>query len=141
MFLKESEMGAWGMGIFENDTACDFAAAVAEGSGLLVLERALDRVLASETNYLEAPDADVGLAAADIVARLKGRPGAQTAYTAKIDAWVERSKSTPSEALIEKARRSIARILTEPSELLELWQDSADFEVWKSGVEDVSRRL
>ncbi len=134
-------MGAWGIGIFENDTACDFAATVAEGNGLLVLENALDRVLAAETNYLEAPDAEEGLAAADIVARLKGRPGAQTAYTAKIDAWVQRSKATPSEVLIEKARRSIARILTEPSELLELWQDTADFEVWKSSVEEVSRRL
>jgi hypothetical protein len=134
-------MGAWGKGTFENDTACDFAANVAEGNGLVVLEEALDRVLASETNYLEAPDAEEGLAAADIVARLNGRPGAQTSYTATIDAWVERSKSTPSEALIEKARRSITRILTGPSELLELWQDSADFEVWKGSVEEVSRRL
>jgi hypothetical protein len=134
-------MGAWGKGTFENDTACDFAANVAEENGLVVLEQALDRVLASETNYLEAPDAEEGLAAADIVARLNGSPGAQTAYTAKIDAWVERSKTTPSEALIEKARRSITRILTEPSELLELWRDSRDFEVWKSSVEEVSRRL
>jgi hypothetical protein len=134
-------MGAWGKGTFENDTACDFAATVADGNGLVALEQALDRVLASETNYLEAPDAEEGLAAADIVARLNGNPGAQTSYTATIDAWVERSKSTPSEVLIEKARRSIARILTEPSELLELWKDSADFEVWKRSVEEVSRRL
>jgi hypothetical protein len=134
-------MGAWGKGTFENDTACDFATTVTEGNGPVVLEQALDRVLASETNYLEAPDAEEGLAAADIVARLNGSPGARTAYTATIDAWVERSKSTPSEALIEKARRSITRILTEPSELLELWQDSVDFEVWKWNVEEVSRRL
>ena len=134
-------MGAWGNGTFENDTACDFAATVAEGNGLVVLEEALDRVLASETNYLEAPDAEEGLAAADIVARLNGSSGAQTSYTAAIDAWVERSKSTPSQALIEKARRSITRILTQPSELLELWQDSADFEAWKRSVEEVSRRL
>jgi hypothetical protein len=134
-------MGAWGNGTFENDTACDFAANVAEGNGLEVLEQALDRVLASETNYLEAPDAQEGLAAADIVARLNGSPGAQTGYTAEIDAWVERSKSTPSEALIEKARRSITRVLAEPSELLELWQESGDFEVWKASVEEVLRRL
>ncbi len=34
-------MGAWGKGTFENDTACDFAATVAEGNGLVVLEQAL----------------------------------------------------------------------------------------------------
>jgi hypothetical protein len=134
-------MGAWGKGTFENDTACDFAATVAEGIGFVVLEQALDRVLASETDYLEAPNAEEGLAAADIVARLNGSPGAQTSYTATTDAWVERSESTPSDALIEKARRSIKRILTQPSELLELWQDTADFEVWKRSVEEVSLRL
>lgn len=141
MFLTESDMGAWGTGIFENDTACDFAATIAEGNGLVGLEQALDRVLESETNYLEAPDAEEGLAAADIVARLKGSPGAQTSYTALIDAWVERSKSTPSEHVIEKARRSIIRILAEHSELLELWQDSTEFEIWKHNVEEVARRL
>ncbi len=134
-------MGAWGKGTFENDKACDFAANVAEGSGLVLLEQALDRVLASEATYLDASDAEKGLAAADIVARLKGSPGDQTSYTARIDAWIERSKSKPSDALIEKARRSIARILTEPSALLELWQDSGDLEVWKQSVDEVSRRL
>ena len=133
-------MGAWGIGTFENDTACDFAAEVAEESGLVVLEQALDRVLAS-TNYLEARDAEEGLAAADIVARLNGSPGDRDAYTATIDTWVERSKTTPSEALIEKARRSVTRILTAPSALLELWQDSGDFGAWKGSVEEVSRRL
>jgi hypothetical protein len=105
------------------------------------LEQALDRVLKSETNYLEAPDAEEGLAAADIIARMKGSTGAQTSYTALIDAWVERSKSTPSEDMIEKARRSIIRILAEHSELLELWQDSTEFEIWKRNVEEVARRL
>jgi hypothetical protein len=131
-------MGAWGIGTFENDTACDFAAEVAEASGLVVLEQALDRVLAS-TNYLEARDAEEGLAAADIVARLNGSPGDRDAYTAEID--VERSRTTPSEALIEKARRSVTRILTEPSELLQLWQVSGDFGAWKDSVKEVSRRL
>jgi hypothetical protein len=134
-------MGAWGSGVFENDTACDFAASVAKGDDLAVLERALDRVLASKGNYLEAPDAAEGLAAADVVARLKGHPGIQTAYTASIDAWVERSQSAPSEELVEKSRRSIARILTEPSELLDLWRESEEFEAWKRAVEDLSARL
>jgi hypothetical protein len=134
-------MGAWGCGTFENDTACDFADTVAGENGLVVLEQALDRVLATGTNYLEAPDAEEGLAAADIVARLNGTASAQTSYTATIDAWVERSKLTPSKALIEKAQCSITRILTEPSELFELWQQSPDFEAWRRSVEEISKRL
>jgi len=43
--------------------------------------------------------------------------------------------------LIEKAQRSTKRILTEPSERLELWQDSPDFEAWERSVEQVAGRL
>jgi hypothetical protein len=138
---RESKVGAWGTGIFENDAASDFATSVAESEGLKVLEQALDRVLASEGNYLEAPDAEEGLAAAEIVARLMGRSGIRTPDTAPIDAWVERMASAPSEELVEKARRSITRILTEPSEILELWQESDDYAAWRRAVEDVAERL
>ena len=134
-------MGAWGVGVFENDTACDFAADVAEGEDFTALDNALDRVLAAEGKRLQVSDAEEGLAAADIVARLKGNPGARTAYTAAIDAWVARVKLVPTQATIDKARRSIVRILAEPSELLELWQETKDFDLWKRAVEDVSGRL
>jgi hypothetical protein len=134
-------MGAWGPGVFENDTACDFASAVADGGGIPALALALDRVLSSEGDYLEAPDAAEGLAAAEIIARLRGSPGKETAYTASIDAWIKGLQTTASDELIEKAKRSIVRILTEPSELLELWAASDDFDGWKCSVEDLSKRL
>lgn len=50
-------MGAWGTGVFDNDTACDFASAVVDGGGMTALVEALDRVALSGDNYLEAPDA------------------------------------------------------------------------------------
>jgi len=43
--------------------------------------------------------------------------------------------------LVDKAKRAIARILLEPSELLELWTESNDFEGWKRAVEGVAQRL
>ena len=55
-------MGAWGPEVFENDIACDFASTVAEGGGVPALTQALDRVLSSEGDYPEAPDAEEGLA-------------------------------------------------------------------------------
>jgi hypothetical protein len=134
-------MGTWGPGVFDNDTACDFALAVANSGGLRALVQALDRVVSSDGDYLEAPDATEGLAAAEIVARLKGSPGQQTGYTASIDAWIKGLKTGVSDELVEKAKRSIVRILTEPSELLELWTASDDFDGWKRSVEEVSKRL
>lgn len=134
-------MGAWGSGVFENDTACDFASSVADGGGIAALNQAIDRVLSSGASYLEAQDAEEGLAAADIVARLRGSPGQQTAYTASIDSWIANSKAVASDELAKKAKQSIARILVEPSELLELWTESDEFDGWKRRVEELVQRL
>ncbi len=134
-------MGAWGTGIFENDDASDYANTIVDGHDTGVLERTLDRVLAIGTGYLEAPDSSEALAAADMIACLLGRPGDDTPYSEKIDAWVRKVKITPSSQLIDKARRTVSRVLTEPSELLELWQESDEFEIWKASVESLSGRL
>jgi hypothetical protein len=134
-------MGAWGPGVFENDIACDFAAGIAVSGDLAFLERTLDRVLAVHGGYLEAPEANEALVAADIIARLKGSPGVRSSYTAAIEEWVEHQPMSPSEEVVEKARACIARILTEPSEILELWTESGELEAWKRAVEEVSERL
>ena len=114
---------------------------VAEGGGVTALAEAIERVLSVEGGYLEAPDAEEGLAAAEIIARLSVRPGQRDAYTAAIGAWISASPVQVSDELREKARRSLARILTAPSELLELWTASGDFDGWKRVVEGVAQRL
>jgi len=134
-------MGAWGVGTFENDTACDFAAEVAGRLNLSKIECALDRVLNAVESYVEAPDGEEALAAAEIVARLNNRPGAKTAYTEQIDLWVGRMKTVPPAALIDKARRGATRIVLPPSELLELWEESGDFDTWKASVNELLSRL
>jgi Domain of unknown function (DUF4259) len=133
-------MGTWGPGVFENDAASDFASDVINGGGVPALARAIDRVLALKSNYLEAPDSQEGLAAAEVIARLSGNPGQQAGDTASIDAWVRGQAKVPDE-LIKKAKRSVTRILTEPSELLELWMDSDEFDDWKRSMEELAQRL
>jgi hypothetical protein len=71
----------------------------------------------------------------------KGEFGDRTAYTEEIDKWVERVKLAPSDALVEKARRTITRIATGPSELHDLWSESGELESWKSSLEGVLQRL
>jgi hypothetical protein len=46
-------VGAWGFDVFENDTACDYAAEVAEGSDLSGIEGKLDHILRIGTAYLK----------------------------------------------------------------------------------------
>lgn len=134
-------MGAWGVDTFENDTACDYALEVTKDSNFARMESTLDRTLSTGGEYLEAPDAEEVLAAAEIIARLRGQFGQRTAYTQQIDEWVGRVNLSPSGELVEKARRCVVRVMTQPSELLDLWTESDQFESWQSSVEGLLRRL
>ena len=134
-------MGAWGTGIFDNDTACDWAYGLEETNDLSLIESALDKVLNIGGEYLDAGDAEVALAAAETVARLKGNWGIRDSYTEAMDKWVETARLTPSQTIIEKALRAIERTLSGPSELLELWGETEDFIAWEESVKDLNKRL
>ncbi len=47
----------------------------------------------------------------------------------------------PPDSLREKARRSVARIMEEPSELLELWMESDESDAWKKSANELMSRL
>jgi Domain of unknown function (DUF4259) len=134
-------MGAWGTGIFDNDTACDWAYDLKETSDLSLIESAFDKVLKVGAEYLIASEAEKALAAAETVARLKGNWGIRDSSTETVDKWVEKNRLTPPQDLIEKALKAIERALYKPSELLELWSESDEFTVWEESVKDLSKRL
>jgi hypothetical protein len=134
-------MGAWGCGVFENDTACDFAAAVADGGGFPLVDRALSRVLARGADYLEALEAEEGLAAAEIVARMNDGGGSRTSYTETVDAWIAASRVVVPPKRRELAKRAVARVLCDPSEIVELWTESEQADRWRRSVETLLARL
>lgn len=134
-------MGAWDTGIFDNDTACDWACGLKDAHDRALIERTLDAVLDVGDDYLEAPEAEEALAAAETLARLLGRGGVRNAYTEAVDAWVAAHPGRPSPELLDKARRAVARILGADSELRELWEDSDDADAWRQAVEDLQARL
>jgi Domain of unknown function (DUF4259) len=133
-------MGAWGAGIYENDDACDFAGEVAEGSDLSRVEEALDGVLNVGDDYLEAPEASQGLAAADVVARLRGQRGDRDGSAGTIEKWIQRTKPALSDELVQKAGQVVVRVRTEPSELLELWSEGDPSE-WLGVLDALTQRL
>jgi len=134
-------MGAWSHEAFGNDDAADWIAQLEERNDLGLVESTLDAVLAIGDDYLEAPEASEAIAAAEVVARLQGRPGNGDADTEAVDEWVARVKLPAPPALIAKARRALDRILTEPSELMELRDESEDAAAWRASVEDLKARL
>ena len=127
-------MGAWSHEPFGNDTAADWTYDLEETKDLSYIEAALDRVLECGAEYLEAPEAEEALAAIEVIAKLLGKGSQSDAYTESVDAWVSATKLKPPSSLLEKAQHAISRIISEDSELLELWQESEDSEAWHASV-------
>lgn len=134
-------MGAWGSGIFENDTASDWAFGLEGVADTSLIDDTFGKVLSVGGANLEAPDAEEGLAAAEAVARMKGKWGVRDAYTEPMDEWIETTKLTPTEDLVHKAVAVVDRVLSEPSELLELWAETDELETWKTTLADLRTRL
>ncbi len=130
-------MGAWGIGTFDNDEASDWLYDLEGSEGTALIEESLDRVLAEE-DYPESPDCANALAAAEIVAALKGAPAPGLPEDAMN--WISANPSTPSTGLIDKASSAVQKVKA-ASELRELWEESEDFDAWLACVEDVEQRL
>jgi len=134
-------MGAWGTGLFENDEAMDFAADVVERGGLQLVEDVLEELVDLADDFVEASEGEQVLVAAEIVAALAGRPAAD--YPDELAEWLDGQEMAPDDALIDIARRAVQRVLTEPSDLLELWEQAGDDEYaeWRAGAEALIARL
>ncbi len=135
-------MGAWGSGIYENDDALELLEEVTGGGGLESVEAALGRVLEIGEDYLEAPEGSQGLAAADVVSRLRGRNVPADSGVAELELWLEDVDFFVGKATVEQARAAVARVMRKPSELMEVWAESGSLdEAWARAVALVARRL
>lgn len=137
-------MGTWAVSAFGNDFALDWAEDLQESKDLFFIENTLNNVLGPDcAEHLEAPFGAEGLAAIEVLARLYGKPGEPEEDTEDIDAWVEEvgAKVKRRPDLIEKSLRAIEHILSERSELRELWQDSDEYDNWRASVENLKARI
>jgi hypothetical protein len=88
--------------------------------------------LASE-DYLEAPEASEAVAAVEVLAKLLGKGTQSDSYTEKVDEWVNSVSLIPDSALLTKARLALDRVLSENSELRELWEETESTE-WQDSI-------
>lgn len=137
-------MGTWAVSAFGNDFALDWAEDLQESKDLFFIENTLNNVLGQDcAEYLEAPFAAEGLAAVEVLARLQGKPGEPEEDIEDIDAWVAEvsAKVKRRHDLVEKSLRAIDHILSERSELRELWQESDEYDNWRASVENLKARI
>lgn len=134
-------MGAWGELAFDNDTANDWAYGLEDVDDLSLVEAALAAVEETGPAYLDADLGSEALAACEVLARLRGRHGYRNAYTEKVDAWAAAHAAlVVSPALVTRAAAVLDRVLADPSELCELWEEG-DGGAWRATVADLRRRV
>jgi hypothetical protein len=133
-------MGAWGPTAFENDDALDWMSELVEGSDLAPLVAALasvtDEVATGED--IDDSDGSNALAAAEVVAALRGRPAAD--LPEELSEWLSRQQA-PDPHLVARARTAVKAVLGPHSDLRELWHESPDFAVWEANVKNLLARL
>ena len=132
--------GGWDVGPFDNDDALDWVWELSESNDISVVEEALQNAI-STSGYLEAPTGSVALAAAEVVAALKGQPRAQ--LPDEVTTWVASHQLEVDDQLVKAARQAIAHVKnSQSSELAQLWSDSEELlNQWHKDLADLERRL
>ena len=130
-------MGAWGSSNFENDDASDWLGEFCDDPNKEAISNAFVAVNEIGDKYLEAPECSMALAAAEVVAALKGVPNQNLPEEAR-ECFVK-LKIKPDSNMISAAVNAVGRIRTD-SELKELWEEQDPAE-WYMAVDDLAARL
>ena len=133
-------MGAWNYGVFDDDTAYDALTDLKNSLDIIAdMERYFDEVIQAEyVGYGEAQYALVSSAVIDSV--ING-----SLYRCDEDDyfdWASSQKCFDFSSLKHKAVKAIDAILSDNSELKELWEENAElYEAWKEDKLSLQKRL
>lgn len=130
-------MGAWGTGSFENDHAADFMIDVLDSGDLSLIREVLDNVLTS-TEYVEAPDAELAIVAAEIVAAARGRASLAALQEEGLADWVARIRPAVDDDPLRQCRDALARILGDNSGLREAWEATGSAHAWRASLVELA---
>lgn len=129
-------MGAWGIKTFENDDSVDWLYELEESSNLSVISGALKE---GDSEYIEAPEGCNILAASEILLALQGKP--RIGLPENAEQWVSKNKGLDSRELNLDAIKALEKVVSENSEIKELWEETEDFEEWINDVTKMKSEL
>jgi hypothetical protein len=132
-------VGTRGFSAFDNDDAMAWVAGLQGSQDTTPIVCALRAVTdLPENEYLELPEAANAVAAAEVVACLKG--AGPSSLPAEVEAWLGSHGSIGTEELVPLALRALDRVKTD-SELKELWDDSDESDEWYNAIRYLETRL
>ncbi|MDG2529642.1 DUF4259 domain-containing protein [Caulobacter endophyticus] len=122
-------MGAWDHGPFDNDEAADFIEDLAEAPDWRTIVRILEHVTKA-AGYLEAPEGEMAVAAAAVVAACLG----DGAVLPEDQRGLKDALGPPPEGAARLARAALTRVVAPASEIDELWQEGDDHDAWLTHI-------
>lgn len=128
-------MGAWGMGVFDDDTSCEVIEDAMDESVPIsdLVKKALS---SSEEEYIEYTECHEIIVAAAMANALINK----VTYEGidNLDNWLSKQAVENVIPLKEKLANALSRVLGESSELNELWAENEDdYPVWKVNLEAI----
>lgn len=130
-------MGAWGHEVFANDSALDWVVDLRNSENVLPITAAL-MVVTKDDKYIEVDEGSAALAAAEVVAALKGK--ALINLPKDVATWIAQHHFEPDTSLVALAIQAIARV-EQSSEVQELWEETEEYSLWRGTIQDLRRRL
>lgn len=129
--------GAWGPGSFDNDDALDWVQSCTESKTPAPIAAALQAAI--KPGALDALEGAAAVAAAELVAVAKGKPG--KSVPRELSDWLKRQSKHEIAKFAPIARKALARVKDpNTSELRQLWKD-ADDKPWMNVVGELDARL
>ncbi|WP_426043858.1 DUF4259 domain-containing protein [Caulobacter sp. DWR3-1-2] len=120
---------AWASGLFDNDEAMDFVGDLAEAPDWRTVVQMLDHVTKT-AGYLEAPEGEIAVAAAAIVAASIG----DVTILPDSHRDLKTALGAAPDGAVALARSALARVVGPASELDELWQEGEDHDAWLTQI-------
>jgi hypothetical protein len=132
-------LSAWGSDSFENDDASDWLVEFCDDPKMETISDALSALAEMDAaEYPGAPECSVAIAAAEVVAAIKGPLDPDSPDDVK--ERVSKLKVKVEPGMVSLGLKAIERIKAN-SELKDLWGESEDFDQWRLAVSKLERRL
>ncbi|WP_415920878.1 DUF4259 domain-containing protein [Tateyamaria sp. SN6-1] len=136
-------MGAWGVGILQDDSALDWVEEAYASEGEEAVRTALETAASARPgDYLEYDEGVAARAAAEVVAASFGAPP-DGIEADGLDTLMEHSDGVAEDdTLITLALSAVRRVASDNSEIAELWAEQDDTAAeWTAAIEGLEARL
>jgi hypothetical protein len=129
-------MGTWGIGNFDNSEAAEWVQVFIVHPNIKILNVIFKPFKDNPEGYFEMPDCNEALAAAEIVAAIKGKPSPELP-----DLLINAIADLRTEEGLDILAKDVVEMIEKHSELQELWAQSENYEDWKEVLSDLKKRL